>query len=146
MKGICLVFGLLVASLDDAVTLRWTHSIEHLAWEEDYRLEGDALRLDEARVRGTGAGMEPPAGAVLRDGAWHYRPELPPLPQVSLRHSPHVPPYILCSRGDCRSIATWLPGLPDDAVIELTPCSRLTDRKRLDSTHEDREPSVPSVK
>ena len=71
MNGICLVAGLLVAQFGDDITLRWSHSIQKTVWEEDYRREGDALRLVAARVRGAGAGMEPPADAVLKDGAWH---------------------------------------------------------------------------
>ena len=122
MNGICLIAGLLIAPLGDAVTLRWTHSIEKILWEEDYRLEANALRIVEARVRGTGAGMEPPAGAVLRDGAWHYTPLLPPLPRLLLRHSPYVPPYILCATGDCKPVTAWLPSLPEEAVLELSPC------------------------
>ena len=122
MNGICLVAGLLVAQLGNTVTLSWTHSIEKIRWEEDYRLERGALRLVEARVRGTGAGMEPPAGAVLSGGAWHYTPALPPLPNIRLTHSPYVPDYILCSAGTCQSLADWLPGLPDQSVVELAPC------------------------
>lgn len=122
MTGICLIAGLLVAQFGDDVTLRWTHSIQKTAWEEDYRREGNSLRLSAARVRGTGAGMEPPPGAALRDGAWHYVPELPALPRIQLRHSPHVPPYELCGDGRCRPVTDWLPGLPADAVIELAPC------------------------
>lgn len=122
MTGICLVAGLLVAQLGERITLRWTHSIEKIVWEEDYRREDNALRLIEARVRGTGAGMEPPAGAVLRDGAWHYTPALPPLPRIALRHSSYAAPYQFCIDGDCRTAAQRLPGLPDEAILELVPC------------------------
>lgn len=122
MSGICLIAGLLIAPLGDAVTLRWTHSIQKTVWEEDYRREDSALRLVEARVRGTGAGMEPPVGAVLKDGAWHYTPPLPPLPHIMLRHSPYVPPYVVCDDGRCQTVDAWLPGLPGDAVLELSPC------------------------
>jgi hypothetical protein len=122
MNGICLVAGLLIAQFGDDITLRWTHSIQKTVWEEDYRLEQDALRLVEARVRGTGAGMEPPAGSVLKDGAWRYTPSLPLLPRIALRHSPYVPPYIVCAAGRCQPVDAWLPGLPDDAVIDLAPC------------------------
>lgn len=122
MNGICLIAGLLVAPFGDDVTLRWMHSIQKTVWEEDYHREQEGLLLIAARVRGTGAGMEPPPDAVLRDGAWHYRPDLPALPRVLLRHSPHVPPYELCSENRCRPVTAWLPGLPADAVIELAPC------------------------
>ncbi len=124
MTGICLVAGLLLAQFGDDITLRWTHSIEKIAWEEDYRREGEVLRLIAARVRGTGAGMEPPAGAVLQDSVWHYRPVLPPLPRLVLRHSPHAPPYVVCADGRCRPVTDWLPGLPEETTIELAPCRR----------------------
>lgn len=122
MNGICLAAGLLIAPVGDAVTLRWTHSIERVVWEEDYRREGAALRLVEARVRGAGAGMEPPADAVLKDGAWHYVPKLPLLPRVVLTHSPYVPAYVACSAGQCKTVDEWLPGLPDSGMIVLGPC------------------------
>lgn len=124
MNALCLIAGLLVAPLGDAVTLRWTHSIEKIVWEEDYRLAAGALRLVAARVRGTGAGMEPPAEARYADGAWHYTPRLPPQAKIELRHSPHVPPYILCDARRCQTVVEWLPGLPENAVIELAPCVR----------------------
>lgn len=123
MSGLCLVAGLLIAQLGDEITLRWTHSIQKTAWEEDYRREGNALRLVEARVRGTGAGMEPPPDAVLKDGAWHYVPNLSPLPSVALTHSPHVPAYVICSAGRCQSVDAWLPELPDHAIMTLEPCT-----------------------
>lgn len=122
MTGLCLVAGLLVAPLGDAVTLSWTHSVEKILWEEDWRREGERMRLVEARVRGTGAGMEPPTGAVLKEGVWHYMPALPPQPHVLLRHSPYVPPHVVCSDADCRPVTAWLPGLPPEAVLALRPC------------------------
>lgn len=119
-------------------TLAWTHSIEKIRWEEDWAVtsppapSGGAshtaalgVAITEARIRGTGAGMEIPEGAVLRDGVWHYRPALPPLPAVRLTQSPYVAPYTLCAAGDCRPLPGWLAGggaIPDNAVIELRPC------------------------
>lgn len=122
MSALCLAAGLLLAPLGEAVTLRWTHSVQLIIWEEDYRLVDGAMRLSSARVRGTGAGMEPPPDAVLHDGAWHYTPPLPLLPEVQLRHSPHVAPYIVCVAGQCRPVSDWLPGLPTEAVLTLRPC------------------------
>ena len=66
--------------------------------------------------------MEPPPGARLADGVWHYRPELPALPKVSLRHSPHTPSYTVCARGRCQPVGQWLPALPAEAILELRPC------------------------
>lgn len=57
----------------EAFTLVWTHSVERTEWHERWRVQGTALVLDEARVRGSGAGMEPPEGAVLDGGWWVYR-------------------------------------------------------------------------
>lgn len=123
MTGLCLVAGLLVAPLGDAITLRWTHSVQKTVWEEDWRLEGDALRLAQARVAGTGAGMEPPPEARFERGLWRWTPALAPLPRVLLRHSPHVPPYEVCAARRCQPLPDWLPGLPADAVVELAPCA-----------------------
>ncbi len=57
-----------------AFTLAWTHSVEHVRWEEDWRVTPAGLQVVEARVRGSGAGMEPPPDARLRDGWWVYVP------------------------------------------------------------------------
>lgn len=122
MNVICLVAGLLVAPLGEAVTLQWTHSIQKTLWAEDYRLQGDRLQLNSARVQGTGAGMEPPPDAIYRDGAWHYTPVLPLLPAVTLRHSPYVEPYIVCTGVDCRPLPDWLPGLAADTTVTLQVC------------------------
>lgn len=122
MNGICLAAGLLLAHCGREATLSWRHSIEKVVWEEEYRLEDGGLRLVEARVRGSGAGMEPPEGAVLDDGSWHYTPKLPTLPEVQLRHSPYTAPYTLCCDGHCQPLAAWLPGLPEETVVILRPC------------------------
>ena len=41
MNVICLVAGLLVAPLGEAITLQWTHSVQKTLWTEDYQLAGD---------------------------------------------------------------------------------------------------------
>lgn len=124
MLSLCLSAGALVVALGDSATLRWTHSVQKTVWEEDYRVSADQVELYSARVQGTGAGMEPPDGAVLRGGAWHFQPRLR-LPQVQLRHSPHVAPYTLCTRTRCASVEQWLPGLAPDTVLRLYtgPCT-----------------------
>lgn len=119
-------------------TLAWTHSIEKIRWEEDWAAinppaasadapptAGPGVTITEARIRGSGAGMEIPEGAMLHDGVWHYRPSLAPLPAVRLTQSPYVAPYTLCVADDCRPLPAWLAGggaIPDNAVIELRPC------------------------
>ncbi|MBI5899274.1 MAG: DUF1850 domain-containing protein [Rhodocyclales bacterium] len=121
---LCLAVGAVVASLAvDAFTLTWLHSIEKIRWEEDWRIVGRELVIDEARIRGMGAGMEPPAGAVLKNGVWHYRPALPPQAVLRLSHSPYTAPYVLCTATVCRSLADYLPGIENSAIIELKECA-----------------------
>jgi hypothetical protein len=120
---ICLSAGALAAVVAaEAFTLAWTHSIEKTRWEEDWRVAAGQLHPVEARIRGSGAGMEPPAGAVLRDGVWHYRPVLPPQAGLRLAHSPYAAAYTLCIAGGCRPLAEHLPGIDNSAVIELRAC------------------------
>src|SRR5690606_39471947 len=71
-------------SLHDALPI---YSVEKIRWEEDYRLTPAGLLLEEARVRGAGAGMDAPPAAVFADGSWRYRPPLPPLQPLRLSRS-----------------------------------------------------------
>ena len=121
--SLCLAAGAASAVLAlNGFTLAWTHSIEKIHWEEDWRVEGRALVITVARIRGFGAGMEPPAGAALQNGVWHYRPALPPQGALRLTHSPHAGGYQLCIEGRCRPLADHLPGIAADVVIEIVPC------------------------
>jgi hypothetical protein len=121
--SLCLAAGAVSAVLAiESFTLTWVHSIEKIRWEEDWRVEAGALHLVAARIRGSGAGMEPPAGAVLRDGVWHYRPAVPPQPVLRLSHSPYATPYTLCTSTVCRPLADYLPGVDNTALIELRGC------------------------
>jgi len=126
MPGLCLSAGLIVATLPlQAFTLAWTHSIEKIRWEEDYRIIAShppRLLLAEARIRGSGAGMEPPAGAELIQGVWHYRPNLPPLETLRLSHSPYTAGYEICNDGHCRQLAEILTGIADIQAIVIAPC------------------------
>ncbi len=120
---LCLAAGAVSAVLAiDAFTLTWIHSIEKIRWEEDWRIESGALVVDAARIRGSGAGMEPPAGAVLKNGVWHYRPQLPPQAMLRLTHSPHAAGYTLCTSTVCAPLADHLPGIDNNAVIEIRRC------------------------
>ncbi len=111
-----LVAGSLQLLAQGAFTLAWQHSVQKLRWEEDWRPEGRCLRLVEARVRGTGAGMEIPADAELRDGSWHYRPSLPPQASVLLTNSGHGGHYEICEGGRCRMLPA------SDAPVRLQIC------------------------
>lgn len=122
MPGICLAAGVLHAFIATSqFTLAWTHSIEKIRWEEDYRAVGRNLDLTEARIRGSGAGMEPPAGAVLRDGVWHYRPALQPQAALHLARSTYVQDYEVCLSGACHPLAEWIP--VDAGTTTVTACA-----------------------
>ena len=120
---LCLAAGAVTASLAiQGFTLAWMHSIEKIRWEEDWRVEGRELHLVAARIRGTGAGMEPPPGAVLRDGVLHYVPAVAPLENLALAHSPYTQGYELCLETGCRLLADYLPGIAETATILVSPC------------------------
>jgi hypothetical protein len=116
-------FGLVAATLDvTEFTLAWTHSVEKIRWEEDYRVTDEGLIALAARVQGSGAGMEPPADAVLRDGWWHYQPQLPVLSKLTLARSSYVPGYEFCARGACRTMSSMIGAPRDGETIDLFPC------------------------
>ena len=121
---VCVAAGSVVVALAiESFTLAWTHSIEKLRWEEDYRVEGTALRLTEARIRGSGAGMEPPDGARLDEhGVWHYVPALAPLAVLRLTQSSYTRGYELCHGTKCTPLTEIVPGLPE-GVVELGACA-----------------------
>ena len=91
--SLCLVLGTLAAPVaGDEFSLAWTHSVERTEWRERWRVEdaGDGapgLALVEARVRGSGAGMDPGEGARLEDGWWVWTPALAAVPELVLAAS-----------------------------------------------------------
>jgi hypothetical protein len=107
-----------------AFTLVWTHSVEKTEWRESWRIEEGRLRLVEAAVSGSGAGMEPPPGAVLIDNLWRYVPAAPPMTRLLLANSQFGEDYRLCWNGACRSLASLLPAQGSEP-IEFYPCDAL---------------------
>lgn len=118
---ICLLAaGTLWASLAaDGFGLSWTHSVEKTEWREEWRVEAGRLRLVEARVQGSGAGMEPPAGSRLEGGRWVYVPDLPPLAEIVLARSGHTADWRLCL-GECRALSEWVP--LEAGTTTVSPC------------------------
>jgi hypothetical protein len=101
-----------------AFTLSWTHSVEKTRWQENWVVAHDGLRVVEARVQGSGAGMDPPEGARLVDGWWVYVPNVPTQPSLLLASSGATAGgWRLCAEGQCREIGAN-PGAP----VELRPC------------------------
>lgn len=127
MIGLCLgLAGAVWAQLPvPAFTLAWQHTIEKVRWEEDYRVTPDGLLLGEARVKGSGAGMEIPVDAVLHDGSWHYRRQLPPLQPLRLGRTPEAGDYQLCFDQRCHLLSEWLgPPRADRPALELWSCAQ----------------------
>jgi len=91
-----------------AFTLVWTHSIEKIDWRENWRVTPQGLELVEARVKGSGAGMEPPPEARLVDGWFVWQPHRAPMPEVVLGNSGLAGEWRLCTKGGCRTLSTIL--------------------------------------
>jgi hypothetical protein len=88
-----------------AFTLAWTHSIEKTDWQEDWRITPQGLQLVQARIKGSGAGMEPPPQARLVDGWFQWQPVRAPLPEVLLGNSGAAGEWHLCAGGNCRTLS-----------------------------------------
>lgn len=115
----CLLAGTVALSVSGGFTLGWTHSVERSAWQENWQVTSQGLRLTEARVRGSGAGMEPGEGAVLSGGWWVWHPGLA-APQITLAASGATGRgWTLCTDAGCREL-----GADAGAPITLRPCPR----------------------
>jgi hypothetical protein len=121
---LCLAAGAVVVPLmTDVLTLAWTHSVEKVLWEEVWRETPGGLKLEEARVRGSGAGMEPGPDARLVDGAWTWAPALRSVKELVLRRSGATADWRVCVGGRCHPIAEYLSNNPDADPVRLKPCA-----------------------
>lgn len=117
---ICLLAGSKIAPLlAGAITLAWTHSVEKTTWEEDWRATPAGLELIEARVQGSGAGMDPPPGARLVDGTWRWRPDLAPQSEIVMRRSGATADWRICIAGHCRTMDSYVPADADPVVMRV---------------------------
>ncbi len=122
--------GVVTALAVSSFTLEWTHSVERTQWQEEWQVTDAGLQLVEASVESSGAGIDLPDDAVLKDGRWTYRPQLPPLNSLELAASGMTASgWRLCSEGkECLTLGAqagenlrlWSgevcspPGNPDD--------------------------------
>ena len=115
----CLMIGALAVTLATGeFTLEWQHSVEKTGWRETWAVDGDRLRLTEAAVQGSGAGMDPGDGAVLRGDWWVWTPTLPPVPQLLLGASGATGGgWRLCADGTCQVV-----GADPSPPVRLAPC------------------------
>lgn len=116
----CLLIGAVALTLSgDRFTLEWTHSVEKVAWREEWIVNQDGMRLMKAAVKGSGAGMEPGPGAKLERDWWVWRPNLPPQKELVLAASGATPSaWQFCDGAVCRDL-----GADPGAPINLRPCT-----------------------
>jgi hypothetical protein len=118
--GLCIAAGgsLLKAYAGIAAfTLAWTHSVQKTEWEEDWRIVDNRLVISEARVQGTGAGMEPPSESHFDGRYWRWTPTMAPMAELTLRRSGATDDWRLCIAGTCQSMDTVLPKEADPVVL-----------------------------
>ncbi|ABD89921.1 DUF1850 domain-containing protein [Rhodopseudomonas palustris] len=121
--SLCLVSAGALKTLQIAAfTLAWTHSIEKTAWQEDWRVTAQGLQLVEARIKGFGAGMEPPPDARLIDGWFRWHPHNPPQPELALGNSAAAGEWRLCESGRCATLSEILGHDVGVHVTTLSAC------------------------
>jgi len=108
-------------------TLAWNHSIEKVRWEESYQVVIDkygnvVLKANLARIKGSGAGMEPPTEATLVNGWYVYKPNTWPTTPLRLTRSGFTDDYQLCVNGSCEIMENIIP--TDKGITLLDPCLR----------------------
>jgi hypothetical protein len=121
MSGVCiLAAGKTLALAATAFTLSWTHSVEKTEWREAWALTPAGFELTQARVKGSGAGMDPGPGATEQDGWWIWQPKTPPVPQLVLAASgATVSPWTLCTDQRCLDLGAQA----GDPVV-IAPCTK----------------------
>lgn len=131
--SLCLASAGIVKALSVAAfTLAWTHSVEKVDWREDWRVSAQGLELVRARVKGSGAGMEPPPEARLVNGWFQWRPKRAALPEVALGNSGAAGEWRLCHHGNCRTLSDIF-GHPVGAqVTTMSACNKSQPDERSD--------------
>lgn len=141
--GICLSLALGAGSPVvfvplERFTLAWTHSIERVRWEEDYAVVPDGARWQllavQTRIKGSGAGMEPPPDAQWRGGWYVYAPANRHPAMLTLSRSAFVPDYELCTAEGCRPLADHLPSDGGTTVVRACGANALKPPSESESS------------
>jgi len=122
--GVCFIAGSVAKTLQvTAFTLVWTHSVQKTDWQEDWRATADGLTLTEARIKGSGAGVDPPADARLINGWWRWRPASAPRKDVILGHSGATGDWRICTGGRCRTLPDILGRPLEGEPVVMSSCA-----------------------
>jgi hypothetical protein len=119
--NVCLLDGLKeIVLAAGSFTLAWSHSVEKTRWEEDWLVGQAGFHLVEARIQGTGAGMEPPEGAVFDGHVWRWQPQAHFQQDrlILARSGATGSTWEICSEGTCRAI----PETGAEGPAILKPC------------------------
>ena len=121
--NLCLLLGAKqVVYATAAFTLAWTHSVEKTRWEEDWTVTKAGLAIQEARIEGSGAGMDPPADATFDGRFWRYHPHVPPQPRVVLARSGATGgDWQICFAGRCHDVPEVQGEVESPAILEPCP-------------------------
>ena len=126
--SLCLASAGIVKTLSlAAFTLAWTHSVEKIEWQEDWRITPQGLELVQARVKGSGAGMEPPPEARLVGGRFQWQTQRPPMPEMFLGNSGAAGEWRLCQDGSCRTLSEIFAHPIGANVTTLRGCEQQRD-------------------
>ena len=118
---ICLSAGVMIATLAlQGFTLSWVHSVQKSEIQEDYRLEAGGLVSSEARIKGSGAGFDPPTGSRLSEGWWRWQPASHHR-ELILARSSAPGEWRICLDHSCQPLSHYLPESGDTAV-RITAC------------------------
>jgi hypothetical protein len=122
--GLCILAGgkiVAVYTTVTAFTLAWTHTVEKIEWQEDWRIAGDRLIIVAARVHGNGAGMEAPPDAHFDRSGWSWRPNVDPVATLTLRRSGATPDWQLCIDGGCGDLGAVVAA--DADPVQFVACN-----------------------
>ena len=101
--SLCVASSLKIASYAVSLfTLTWSHSVEKVQWQEDWKIVNNKFEIVEARIKGSGAGMEPPEDSKLVNGWWVYKPKNIKQNEIILATSnTNIENWKLCLMGEC---------------------------------------------
>ena len=116
--SVCFIAGGIAKTLQvTAFTLAWTHSVQKTEWQEDWQVLAGGLTLIEARIKSSGAGVDPPPDARLIDGWWRWRPAAASHSEVVLAHSGAAGDWRVCRNGACTPLHETIGAATDPVTM-----------------------------